>query len=669
MKTARSARVARAATTTRTWAAVGALVLAAACTEPRHTPAFTLGDADLADAGGSDAGSSGSDAARALGDAPGADTASLSDAPVSPDGAPDGLPASDGAAPVDSPASPDTLPAPDGADAPLPADAALPDAPADTPAPPPDSAPDLAADVAPPVDTPVPPADTAPPDVAVDTPPPDLAPDLAPDVSPDLAPDVPPPECTAPATRCALQGEATETCVAGRWTPGTTCQYVCRNNGCTGQCVPTKQRCNGKMPQTCNADGVWSDDRATACQYVCHPTTFMCTGVCTPELRQCKNDNLTPQVCTALGQWQDADACSGNTPECTGAGACTCSRTMCPSACTDVATDKNNCGTCGRSCGGGSCVSSACKKFTLPLNEGAANVRSLHVAGAWLYWSERLSGDDSGRVRRVSVTGGTTQTIANTVYAGALTYHNNILYWSQMGGIYRKNPDTNDPPAQLLHGGNPLPIVSYTSPLLVVNNKLCYGAESITYANLDGSAVALLEGIPEGYSVTCDDTHSYYSIQPEILRVKLAGGEPGGSYYTVTGAGEVVPDVSVMMPSGGYVYYGTGWQNGGQEAFVGRVSTTSNTDQAQKLVLANGAVNFVHKTANDPFVYFVATETDSQGSGCTTTIGKIAANNLSGGNVVVLDTSTTCPKEFGHVTADDIAIYWTDGTTLMKIAK
>jgi len=86
---------------------------------------------------------------------------------------------------------------------------------------------------------------------------------------------------------------------------GTPCHVggVCNGAGVCGLCVPSSKRCNGLTPQTCSAVGQWED--GAPCSNVC--TAGDCTGSCQPGSEIC--NGTIPQTCSGSGQWVDGTPC------------------------------------------------------------------------------------------------------------------------------------------------------------------------------------------------------------------------------------------------------------------------------------------------------------------------------------------------------------------------
>jgi hypothetical protein len=264
-------------------------------------------------------------------------------------------------------------------------------------------------------------------------------------------------ECAPGSRRCG-QGGLPQLCVSGVWQDEADCPFVCVGNGsCGGECTPGSRRCNPAtgIPQQCGTNALWQNQ--TPCDFVC-TGEGSCTGECLPNSRRCSSSGR-PQVCSNAFQWLDESQCPF---VCTGNGACTgecqngqrrCGPTGVPQqcvnftwqnqsacgvsqvcqgqgargcaqgltscsvgSCTELTEDANNCGQCGRSCGGGQCSNGACQ--ALELASGQAPIlesdrQQLVVDSTHVYWMNR-DATRSYSMRRVPKNGGDVQTIVPT---------------------------------------------------------------------------------------------------------------------------------------------------------------------------------------------------------------------------------------------------------------
>lgn len=100
------------------------------------------------------------------------------------------------------------------------------------------------------------------------------------------------------------QGKVPRTCNAnGVWVPGSACPFVCSGGTCTGVCAPGTKQCDGNNVQLCTAQGQWQNDQP--CTYVC--SGGACAGSCTPGTKQCSGTNV--QTCQGNGTWLTTEPC------------------------------------------------------------------------------------------------------------------------------------------------------------------------------------------------------------------------------------------------------------------------------------------------------------------------------------------------------------------------
>jgi len=91
---------------------------------------------------------------------------------------------------------------------------------------------------------------------------------------------------------------------------------------CGGSCLPCGPGLN------CNQD-------ADCLNHLC--SGGVCTGVCTPGMKQCSGD--TPQTCDAAGQWQSSSACTDPTPVCAAGGCVELASPSCQAGATGAGLD------------------------------------------------------------------------------------------------------------------------------------------------------------------------------------------------------------------------------------------------------------------------------------------------------------------------------------------
>lgn len=161
----------------------------------------------------------------------------------------------------------------------------------------------------------------------------------------------------------------------GQWQRGAACEYACFAGSC--DCDPGQGRCaENNMLETCDAARTWK--KAPCVERTCFANLqthiAVCTGECSPGKRCLGN---TPQVCNALGNWEDQTPCSTG-EQCSG-GVCACGNG-------DVRCYENTLQVCTESSWldklGGPCMNQACDVVKLAcIGECAPNAKQCDLDG------------------------------------------------------------------------------------------------------------------------------------------------------------------------------------------------------------------------------------------------------------------------------------------------
>ena len=203
--------------------------------------------------------------------------------------------------------------------------------------------------------------------------------------------------CTPGSKRCS--GSKTQSCDAtGTWKDGTDCGSMPCTRGACGPCSDGQTQCNADVPQTCSG-GVWSNQQATKCPFVCDDTSGcvgecqpgstlctanalrtcdahgkygsrtcpfvcisgQCAGSCTPGTNRCSAG--TTQLCGSTGSWGSGQSCAYGCSDATGKcqdcvdddPAVTCANGGCGDRINNCGRPVTcpTCGGMGQSCGGG----------------------------------------------------------------------------------------------------------------------------------------------------------------------------------------------------------------------------------------------------------------------------------------------------------------------------
>jgi hypothetical protein len=94
-------------------------------------------------------------------------------------------------------------------------------------------------------------------------------------------------------------------------------------------CVSGSLECNGKVPRSCDQNGVWQN--GNACEFVC--SNGLCKGTCNPGTKKCDGKSL--MLCDTNGDWQVLENCAvscdsnANPPVCIGHWCCTITSNNC----------------------------------------------------------------------------------------------------------------------------------------------------------------------------------------------------------------------------------------------------------------------------------------------------------------------------------------------------
>lgn len=109
--------------------------------------------------------------------------------------------------------------------------------------------------------------------------------------------------CEEGATQCT--GLRLETCDdAGFWRLTESCQYLCGDAGCYGECSPGFEECvDGVTRRICDSEGNFNPDET--CDGVCDDGK--CAQGCVPETFQCFQKDLN--FCQANGSWRLEEVC------------------------------------------------------------------------------------------------------------------------------------------------------------------------------------------------------------------------------------------------------------------------------------------------------------------------------------------------------------------------
>ena len=360
-------------------------------------------------------------------------------------------------------------------------------------------------------------------------------------------------------------------------------------------------------------------------------------------------------------------------PACSGGKTCNAGTCQCPTAkhdfcsntCTDMNSDKLNCGSCGHSCGGGACTSGVCQPFTLASGRGALGALAVNASG--VYWLE------SNAVQSVALSGGAVTTLASSSYVtdpGAIAASSTTIYYSNSGSAVAVSSAFWGGVMQVTPGGTPSLLgisgsypgafgVAYASGTVywIDHTAECIFKTAAGVVTTNPVAVYNAQGLLEDVwgNLAVDDNNIYWGQDGgSLLQASLSTGK---SMFLVDNDPVNHPQlVDQIVSRQGYVYWSA--HNGGASP----PSTTTEANSAiYRIPVGGGTVS--------PLA-----------SGVTVT--PALAGDTSGvywddGNLkrfsTNADSSTTLAtgQNAGFIALDSQFIYWTNpsGGTVMKLAK
>ncbi len=198
-----------------------------------------------------------------------------------------------------------------------------------------------------------------------------------------------------------------------------TCNTVCP--AVTGGGVPTCA--GGVCGVTCNS-GEHQCGTTTMCALDTDPNNCgpSCTKCAPPGggTVSCTNNACVPACPSTQTVIGGTCTCPSNTPTFCGSGS--------SGTCVDTTSDANNCGSCGRSCLGGSCLSGVCQPWTVG---GTSNPSSVATDGTNIYWTEATL----QTLLEVPAAGGNPITLATGAVTGAAYGGGHVSYLGNGSGF------------------------------------------------------------------------------------------------------------------------------------------------------------------------------------------------------------------------------------------
>lgn len=299
--------------------------------------------------------------------------------------------------------------------------------------------------------------------------------------------------------------------------------------------------------------------------------------------------------------------------------------------CDDIQSDPQNCGGCGRDCGGGSCSDGKCSAIMLAFGQPLSNFA---IDAEHAFWTMRVPNVSYCMVKRVDKNGTNAVIVHDSKVidyqncTGALAVDNDNVYWASLGtsGILRMMPRGNTEGQGLVER------------TLTVPNALASDGTTLFWQDIQGALVKMdrtLQGnpttlAPNGTALAGQlavDATSLYGVKwsqdyktADLIAVPKQGGTPivtspgekvyglrlDGSKlaYATTKAvrdldpqSHVTSDIATNLPSG------TGYALDERNLYFADLSTGSvlqiGRDGAMPIILASGFKNTCTKSCTD----------------------------------------------------------------------
>jgi hypothetical protein len=342
--------------------------------------------------------------------------------------------------------------------------------------------------------------------------------------------------------------------------------------------------------------------------------------------------------------------------------------------CGDTATDPANCGSCGRSCLGGACLSGQCQAVPVVQGLSLANWDgidpwSLALVGDSVYYSDGVLG--AGYVWKVAKAGGIAAPVIDIQgAAGTAEYclgggggENARWLTSSVGQVYwrgclnrLRDLDTGTGLVSRI-GALDISFIASTGTQIFGTRQPVSDASVIgeivafSISNGTQSTIGSYNGSP-GY-LAVDDTYVFWSDTSSgaIMKVSQLGGTP-----------EMVapsPYPQGIALDADYVY----WTDSSQAAILRVLKSGGNGEP-----LASSQDTPVQIAVDGNFVYW--TDTSDLG------LGSVMRANKSGGSATLLATGLGIASDQHRgpwaIAIDDVAVYWTEiygRGAVMRVAK
>jgi hypothetical protein len=305
----------------------------------------------------------------------------------------------------------------------------------------------------------------------------------------------------------------------------------------------------------------------------------------------------------------------------------------------DLASDPENCGSCGHGCLGGACTAGLCQPIVL--HNGAAH-QGLMVDDTHVYFA------NYELVMRIDKTGGAAQELAPVmanIDDGSLQLNTTHAYWVESWEDY-------DSVVRVAKAGGPredvVPSMN-ADEYAIDDERIYYNDGGLHSIPLDGGDVTVHDSLYV-YSLGIDDTYVYVGDESSLERMHKRTGET----ETIVPVG-VSPHQQLLARDGRLF-----WQEANApfadclELFD--VRAVDNDGGDLQTIASLGLPDSL--AVSDDAVYVAACEGSYDGI--------LVRIPHGGAPEEVVPAPMSSPR---HVAADDDAIYWVDGFNLYRLAK
>jgi hypothetical protein len=311
----------------------------------------------------------------------------------------------------------------------------------------------------------------------------------------------------------------------------------------------------------------------------------------------------------------------------------------CNGQCVDTSIDRNNCGSCGRSCRGGACLGARCSPVIVA--SGIASPEAIALDDTFVYWG------DGKEIHRTLKSGiGTIEVVsAGQARVVAMGIGNGYVYWSDATSIF-KAPVT---------GGTAEPFVATT----VVQGILPFGSDVYFIQNvLEAGVVTRASVIDGGTFDIRTGQNNPIALTTNGARIFVSNDESGGTIYGFDPNGQNLGLLSSADFAHGLAADQTDLYF--SEAFVGRISRVSIAGGAAQPLTPSSSPKYAQGLAIDAtHVFFTirgsVNAKASDGGTAGFIDGEVWMMDKDGGARTLLAGPQYDP--YGIVT-DDEAVYW-----------